>query len=119
MLSTSTVEEFFEFYEKLVPNVYVPTKRLLMDIINELKFHDPHVLIKYIPRLWSDINNYCRMDLSVKLTLIYLMKMDILSADSPLRTIFINAAWNCWNDIKVNSIYLLILNLMMFKKKVQ
>lgn len=118
LLSTSTVDEFFESYEKLVPNEYIPTKQLLINIINKLKSYEPHVLKKHIPRLWSDINTYCRIDLSIKLILIHLMKMNILSVDSSLRTIFINAAWDCWNEIKVKSIYLFILNLM-FKKKIQ
>ncbi|XP_031367472.1 protein PTCD3 homolog, mitochondrial [Apis dorsata] len=100
LLSTSTVDEFFESYEKLVPNEYIPTKQLLINIINKLKSYEPHVLKKHIPRLWSDINTYCRIDLSIKLILIHLMKMNILSVDSSLRTIFINAAWDCWNEIK-------------------
>lgn len=117
LLSTSTIEEFFNSYEKLVPNLYVPTKQLLVDIINEMQYCDPSVLVKYIPRLWSDVNTFCHMEFSIKLIIISLMKNNMLLVNSSLKKIFTNAAWNCWNDMKV--IYLFKLNLIMFAKKVQ
>lgn len=100
LLSTSTIEEFFNSYEKLVPNLYVPTKQLLVDIINEMQYCDPSVLVKYIPRLWSDVNTFCHMEFSIKLIIISLMKNNMLLVNSSLKTIFTNAAWNCWNDMK-------------------
>lgn len=100
LLSTSSIKEFFEVYEKIVPNIYVPTKQLLINIINELKSCDLYIL-KYLPRLWSDINTYIQMDLSIKLIIIHLMKKTISSTNSScLRTTFINAALDCWNEIK-------------------
>lgn len=100
MLSTSTLDEFFEFYEKLVPNIYVPTKRTFLDIVEHLKHHSSAILMKYLPRLWSDINTVCIADLPLKLKVLSLMKMDVLPAASPLKTIFMDAAWDCWKAIQ-------------------
>ncbi|XP_043600348.1 protein PTCD3 homolog, mitochondrial isoform X2 [Bombus pyrosoma] len=100
VLSTSTFDEFFEFYEKLVPNIYVPTKRTFLEIVKHVKHHSPAILMKHLPRLWSDVNTLCFSDLSLKLEVISLMKMNVLPADSPLKTVFMDAAWDCWKSIQ-------------------
>ncbi|XP_071865828.1 small ribosomal subunit protein mS39 [Bombus fervidus] len=100
VLSTSTLDEFFEFYEKLVPNIHVPTKRTFQDIVEHFKHHSSATLMKYLPRLWSDINTLCFTDLPLKLKVLSLMKMDVLPAASPLKTIFMDAAWDCWEAIQ-------------------
>lgn len=100
VLSTSTLDEFFEFYEKLVPNIYVPVRRTFLEIIKHLRHHSPEILMKHLPRLWSDVNTICFTDLPLKLKVLSLMKMDVLPADSPLKTVFMDAAWDCWISIQ-------------------
>ena len=103
VLSTSTIEEFFKFYENLIPNVFVPSKRILTGIIETFKYNSSPHLMKYIPRLWSDINTYCLIEPSTKFILLRLIQIDILPADSVLRTDLVNIAWDCWNMIQVGS----------------
>ncbi|KOX79803.1 hypothetical protein WN51_11414 [Melipona quadrifasciata] len=100
ILSTSTIEEFFKFYENIVPNVFVPSKWILTEIIEALKHNSSSHLMKYIPRLWSDMNTYCSMESSVKFILLRLIQIDILPADSALRTDLVDIAWDCWNIIQ-------------------
>ncbi|XP_033343654.1 protein PTCD3 homolog, mitochondrial [Bombus vosnesenskii] len=100
VLSTSTVDEFFEFYKKLVPNIYVPTTRCFLEIVQHLKHNSPAIVVKYLQRLWLDIHSLCYTDLSLKLEVLSLMKMDVLPADSPLKTVFMDAAWDCWQTIQ-------------------
>lgn len=101
VLSTSTLDEFFEFYEKLVPNIYVPTKNTFLEIVQHLQHYSPIIIMKHLPRLWSDISTLCISDLSLKLKVVSLMKMNVLPADSPLKTVFMDAAWDCWETIQV------------------
>ncbi|XP_033174927.1 protein PTCD3 homolog, mitochondrial isoform X3 [Bombus impatiens] len=100
VLSTSTVDEFFEFYKQLVPNIYVPTTHCFLEIIQHLKLHSPAIVVKYLQKLWLDIHSICHTDLSLKLEVLSLMKMDVLPADSPLKTVFMDAAWDCWQAIQ-------------------
>ncbi|CAD1468903.1 unnamed protein product, partial [Heterotrigona itama] len=100
MLSTSTIEEFFKFYENLIPTIFVPSKQILVEIIEAFKYNSSPHLMKYIPRLWSDINTYCTIELSMKFILLRLIQIDILSADSALRTDLVDIAWDCWNIIQ-------------------
>lgn len=101
VLSTSTIEEFFKFYENLVPNVYVPSKRVLTEIIEAFKYNSSPDLMKYIPRLWSDMNTYCLVEPSMKFVLLRLIQINILPTDSTLRTNLLDIAWDCWNIIQV------------------
>lgn len=101
LLSTSTVTEFFKIYEELVPSSYVPDKRILQQIVDDWKYKKPEALTKCLPRLWSDINALYQNDVSLKLSVIELMKVDSLPQDSPLRATFADAAWDCWTNIKV------------------
>ncbi|KAK1125637.1 hypothetical protein K0M31_005198 [Melipona bicolor] len=100
VLSTSTIKEFFKFYENLVPNVFVPSKWFLTEIIEALKHNSSSHLMEYIPRLWSDINTYCLIEPSTKFILLRLIQIDILPADSALRTDLVDIAWDCWNIIQ-------------------
>nr|XP_034179190.1 protein PTCD3 homolog, mitochondrial isoform X1 [Osmia lignaria] len=101
LLRTSTIDEFFKFYEEFVPNEHIPSVRLYTEIVNELKFHEQKAVAKYVARIWSDITLFGYMNLSLKLFVISLMEIACLPAESPLRTVFVDAAWTCWNDIKM------------------
>lgn len=101
VLSTSTVDEFFEFYKKLVPNIHVPSRRIYLEIIQHLKHYSLAISMEHLHRLWSDIYVLCYTDHPLKLEVLSLVKMDVLPADSPLKTVFMDAAWNCWQVIQV------------------
>lgn len=79
----------------------MPTKRTFLDIVHHLQHHSSAILMKHLPRLWSDVNTLCFSDLPLKLTVVSLMKMNVLPADSPLKTVFMDAAWDCWEAIQV------------------
>lgn len=100
MLSTSKVEEFFKIYDRYVPALCTPRKRVYQYIIDKLQLHEPTIVVKYIVKLWRDINTLNYTEVSLKIAVIRLMRCDLLPADSPLKTEFANAAWNFWNEIK-------------------
>lgn len=79
----------------------MPTKRTFVDIVQRIKHYSPAVVMKHIQRLWSDIHTLCYTDLPLKLEVLSLIKMDVLPADSPLKTVFMDAAWDCWQAIQV------------------
>lgn len=79
----------------------MPTTHCFLEIIQHLKLHSPAIVVKYLQKLWLDIHSICHTDLSLKLEVLSLMKMDVLPADSPLKTVFMDAAWDCWQAIQV------------------
>lgn len=79
----------------------MPTTHCFLEIIKHLEHHSPAIVVKYLQRLWSDIHSLYYTDLSLKLEVLSLMKMDVLPADSPLKTVFMDAAWDCWQAIQV------------------
>ncbi|CAK9794674.1 Protein PTCD3 homolog, mitochondrial [Anthophora plagiata] len=101
LLSTCKLDEFFLFYDKFCPKVHVPNNRLFKTIINTLKQHDLKLVAKYISKIWTDVNNYNFKDISLKYELLRLMKIDDLPADSPFKTVFVDAALNLWAEIMV------------------
>ncbi|XP_068978689.1 small ribosomal subunit protein mS39 isoform X2 [Bombus flavifrons] len=103
VLSTSTVDEFFEFYKKLVPNIHVPSRRIYLEIIQHLKHSSSAISMEHLLRLWSDIHALCYADHPLKLEVLSLVKMDVLPADSPLKTAFMDAAWDCWQVIQIKT----------------
>ncbi|XP_068205724.1 small ribosomal subunit protein mS39 [Palaemon carinicauda] len=50
--SSLSAEEFMEIYHEMVPHIYTPEPRIMMEIISSLKVHDAY---QYLPQLWSDI----------------------------------------------------------------
>lgn len=116
LLRTSTIDEFFKFYEEFVPNEYIPSVRLYNDIVNELKFHEEKAVAKYVARIWSDVNLFGYTNLSLKLDVISLMEIACLPAESPLRTVFVDAAWTLWNDIKVGCLFIYYIYIIIILK---
>lgn len=102
MLSTCTLSEFFNFYDKFVPNLYIPTIQLYIKIVEELSFQERSAIIDYIAKLWLDIVEFGYEDLSLRLYLLQLMDISSLPVDLPARSIFVDAALSCWNIIKLN-----------------
>ncbi|XP_048268623.1 protein PTCD3 homolog, mitochondrial isoform X3 [Bombus terrestris] len=100
VLSTSTVDDFFEFYEKLVPNIFVPPRRIFEAIVKHLEHYKEKIQMKHLQRLWLDISTLCFTNFSLKLRVLSLVEMDALPADSPFKTFFMDAAWTCWNEIQ-------------------
>ncbi|CAL7938309.1 unnamed protein product [Xylocopa violacea] len=100
LLWTSTVKEFFDHYEKIVPSLYVPQISLLWKILNSIQCNKTGVEAKYLLRLWSDINIFSANSTELMCNCIQLMKIDTLPPCSPLRTAFVDAALSCWNTIK-------------------
>ncbi|XP_012146908.2 small ribosomal subunit protein mS39 [Megachile rotundata] len=101
-LSTCTLPEFFEFYEKLVPNTYIPTINLYNKIVKELSLQKQTDVTNYVTKIWLDVLEFGYDDISLKLSIISLMDINNLPVDSPLRSVTMDAAWNCWNTIKSN-----------------
>lgn len=99
ILSTSPISEFFEFYDKFIPNLYKPNNFFFELIIKELLFCDKEMRVQYVLKLWTDIKLLGLTDYPLKIKLISLIDFNSLSADSPLRSTFLDAAWDCWESI--------------------
>ncbi|XP_061392704.1 small ribosomal subunit protein mS39-like [Musca vetustissima] len=52
LCQTSTIEEFLETYDKLVPNVYIPEPGIMEEVLKMVELNAAYELI---PRLWSDM----------------------------------------------------------------
>uniref|UniRef100_T1PGU5 Small ribosomal subunit protein mS39 n=1 Tax=Musca domestica TaxID=7370 RepID=T1PGU5_MUSDO len=49
---TSTIEEFLETYDKLVPNVYIPEPGIMEEVLKMIELNGAYELM---PRFWSDM----------------------------------------------------------------
>ncbi|XP_075165781.1 small ribosomal subunit protein mS39 [Haematobia irritans] len=52
LCQTSTIDEFLETYDKLVPNVYIPEPGIMEEV---LKMVEANAAYDLMPRLWSDM----------------------------------------------------------------
>ncbi|XP_066943721.1 small ribosomal subunit protein mS39 [Macrobrachium rosenbergii] len=50
--SSLSADEFMEIYHEMVPHIYTPEPRIMMEIMSSLKVHDGY---RYLPQIWSDI----------------------------------------------------------------
>lgn len=50
--ASETMEGIMNFYDKYVPNIYVPEPRVVCDILAAIELHDGY---EYLPRLFTDI----------------------------------------------------------------
>lgn len=107
MLKTSPIEEFFEFYRKIVPSVYIPEMRVITDVLSSLKFCSPLVVAKYLPKLWADIVMFGGSTTPLSFTVMDLMANTNLPADSPAAPLFADAAWSTWKYMKVEYLHIL------------
>ncbi|XP_066595587.1 small ribosomal subunit protein mS39-like [Prorops nasuta] len=53
-LDSMTIDEFMKFYESITPHVYIPQESVMEEILEVLRVNSKEVVIKYLPKLWSD-----------------------------------------------------------------
>ena len=100
VLANSTIQEFFEFYQKITPSIYIPELFLMKEIVRILKSHPPEVVVDYLPRFWSDVVNFGFMNTSLSFDILDMMRKIVLPPESLLITLFADAAAGVWNFIK-------------------
>ncbi|CAG7817066.1 unnamed protein product [Allacma fusca] len=73
------IEDFFNFYDKLVPNIYIPEPAVMEEILKVVELNGA---INYIPQLFSDIVMF---DFTNRESLMTLM-LQILNGEFPSRS---------------------------------
>ncbi|XP_076166673.1 small ribosomal subunit protein mS39 isoform X2 [Ptiloglossa arizonensis] len=97
MLLTSTTQEFFEIYEKIVPHMYIPHKSVIKEICSSLRKCSHDVLIEYLPRLWSDMVDFELQETTLNISVVNMMDVVLSVKDSPSRKLCADIALSCWN----------------------
>ncbi|XP_076678408.1 small ribosomal subunit protein mS39 isoform X2 [Andrena cerasifolii] len=100
VLTNSTIQDFFEFYRKVTPSIYIPELNLMKEIVLILKSYPPEVVVDYLPRFWSDLVNFGFMNSSLSFDVLDMMRKIVLPPESPLITLFADAAASIWDFIK-------------------
>lgn len=105
MLSTCSVQEFFNFYNSVIPCTYMPSKKVFSGILEKCMHATAEELATYLPKLWSNIYVTCHKDISLVLSFIDLFKTNI-SLGPTLKATFMNIAQDCWDIIKVECAFI-------------
>ena len=100
VLSNSTIQEFFEFYRKVIPSIYIPELNLMKEIVRILQSYPSEVVVDYLPKFWSDVVTFGFLNSSLSFDILNMMRKIALPPESPLITLFADAAASVWGLIK-------------------
>ncbi|KAJ8881542.1 hypothetical protein PR048_018024 [Dryococelus australis] len=97
LCSMEPLEVFMEFYNKMVPNIYVPEPGIMEDIIKAV---DMNGAAEHLPRLWSDMvifDHTNRENLLVAILAAMIRNQPPASSD--LAAQFADVAWAVWQKL--------------------
>ncbi|XP_076295611.1 small ribosomal subunit protein mS39 [Lasioglossum baleicum] len=100
MLSTNTIPDFFERYQKIVPNLYIPDYRVYKEILNSMKMYPSEEVAEYLPKFWTDMETFKVSDSDLSLNAMEIMSRAVSQAQPAVKATFASAAKRTWRYIK-------------------
>jgi len=92
-----TLKEFWELYNKLVPNIYVPEPAVMEEIINTVELNEAFELL---PRLWTDLLMFEHMDRESILVAMLRALQKSQSVEPSMLDKFADVAWDIWQRVE-------------------
>lgn len=93
------LDEFIDkYYNKYVPNIYVPEPGVMAEILKSVEIHSG---VRYLPKLWSDMIIFDHTDRENLLIFVLNIMMDNQDKnDTALAENFAKIAWDIWDKIE-------------------
>ena len=101
MLSTKPLPEFAKIYANLVPNIYIPETKVIMEILQTMTNNPPENVVDLIPMMWSHIVIFDYATKSDIITLFFDIVRNLNSDDESLKNEQATIAWKYFELLKV------------------
>ncbi|XP_044584219.1 protein PTCD3 homolog, mitochondrial [Cotesia glomerata] len=89
------------YYDVIVPNIYVPEPMVMNAILSTLEFSDPDISREYLARIWSHMVQFEHLERKNLVSkALNLMRVHCKpDKNSPFNAIFADAAWTVWKYV--------------------
>ncbi|CAD6215537.1 GSCOCG00000346001-RA-CDS [Cotesia congregata] len=89
------------YYDVIVPNIYVPEPMVMNAILSTLEFSDPDISREYLARIWSHMVQFEHLERKNLVSkALNLMRVHCKpDNNSPFNAIFADAAWTVWKYV--------------------
>lgn len=94
------MDEFMEFYQNFVPNLYIPEISVTLEL---LKTIEVHLAWKYIPKIWNDIILFEQVRPEVVTELLSLTAQATLN-ESSLASEMASTTWSIWQKMESGTV---------------